>query len=186
MPYGSIIVASEQGSSSMYCPKCGMEQISDNMRFCSRCGLPISGLAEWLAGSTLPVVPEEAVVKAPSPRRKGISRGAKLVFISVVLMPIFFGISILADNPIPLMFPFTILLTGLAVMLYSRLFFEETAPIKSQPTQPARLGAMSDSNALPPASNIGISHIGGRPVRTAELAQPPSVTEHTTKLLDRD
>ena len=34
----------------MYCPKCGQQQVSDNTRFCSRCGLPIDVLAEWLAG----------------------------------------------------------------------------------------------------------------------------------------
>ncbi len=32
----------------MYCPRCGQQQISDEMKFCSRCGLPMSGLAEWL------------------------------------------------------------------------------------------------------------------------------------------
>ena len=34
----------------MYCPKCGQQQISDEMKFCSRCGLALSGLADWLAG----------------------------------------------------------------------------------------------------------------------------------------
>jgi uncharacterized membrane protein YvbJ len=33
----------------MFCPKCGQQQVSDNTRFCSQCGLSINGLAEWIA-----------------------------------------------------------------------------------------------------------------------------------------
>jgi hypothetical protein len=172
----------------MYCPKCGLQQITDEMRFCSRCGLPISGLAEWLAGGggVLAGHEEEAPLPVVSPRRKGISRGAKLIFVSVVMIPIFFGLSILADNPIPLMLPFTIFLAGLCIMLYSRLFGEETPSGKIQRAQPHKLSATPESNALPPASNNWMNWAGGQRVRTAELAQPPSVTEHTTRLLDNE
>jgi len=45
---------------------------------------------------------------------------------------------------------------------------------------------MSGATALPPASNNRMNSAGGQPVRTTELVQPPSVTEHTTKLLDSD
>src|SRR5689334_7647741 len=37
----------------MYCPNCGQQQVSDEMRFCSRCGLALTGLAEWLGGGML-------------------------------------------------------------------------------------------------------------------------------------
>lgn len=172
----------------MYCPKCGLQQITDVMRFCSRCGLPISGLAEWLAsgGGVLALGEEEAPLPVASPRRRGISRGAKLIFISVVLVPIFFGLSILVDNPIPLMLPFTLFLAGLSIMLYSRLFGEEIPSGKSQQAQPFKLRAMPESKALPPASNNWMNWAGGQRVRTSELAQPPSVTEHTTRLLDNE
>jgi hypothetical protein len=169
----------------MYCPKCGLQQVSDNMRFCSRCGLPISGLAEWLAGGATLVAPEESPVKIPSLRRKGIRRGAKLIFFSAVLTPVFFGLSIIFDSAIPLFAPLTVFLLGLSFMLYTRLFGEDIPLIGSRQAQPSRLGPTTDNNALPPASDIGISGIG-RPVRTAEIAQPPSVTEHTTKLLDSE
>ncbi len=170
----------------MYCPKCGQQQVSDNTRFCSRCGLPISGLAEWLAGGGVLAVREEAPVGLASPRRKGIRRGAKLMFLSGILMPIFFGLSILVDNPGPLLVPFTIFFAALSLMLYARIFGEEIPHVKSQQARPTRLGSMSGNNALPPASNIWANSVGGQQVRTAELVKPPSVTEHTTKLLDRD
>lgn len=171
----------------MYCPKCGQQQVSDSTRFCSRCGLAISELAEWVAGGGgLTLREEEAPVKLVSPRRKGMRRGAKLLFLSVVLTPIFLALSFMIDGPVPLFFPFTIFLAGLSLLLYSRLFIEETPPARSQPARPPELGTMFGNTALPPASGIGMNSVGGRRVRTSELAQPPSVTEHTTKLLNND
>ena len=39
----------------MFCPRCGQEQASGELRFCSRCGLPMGIIAEVLAnGETLP------------------------------------------------------------------------------------------------------------------------------------
>ncbi len=171
----------------MYCPKCGQQQVADNVRFCSRCGLPIGEVSEWMAGGAALAVLEEAASPALiSPKRKNIRRGAKLMFMSAVLLPVFFGISLLVDGPGPLIVPFTIFLAGLSLYLYARLFGEELPPAKSQPAQPSRLAAMSGGNALPPASNLWVDSVGRQRARTSELAQPPSVTEHTTKLLNND
>ncbi len=167
----------------MFCPNCGQQQLSDNIRFCSRCGLEISGLAEWLAGGGLPGVQPVAVAR--SPRRKGISRGAKLMFFSGVLVPIFFGMSIAAEHPGPLIVPLTIFFAGLALMLYARLFSEDIPQIAQKP-QFSRLGAGSANPALGPANEVRLQAGLGRPVQTAEFARPPSVTEHTTKLLDNE
>jgi hypothetical protein len=184
-PLGSTVVTFAGGL--MYCPRCGQQQISDETRFCSRCGLPISGLAEWLADGGVPAGRGgETLVSPPSPRRKGIRRGAKLMFLSGVLIPVFFVLSIAAGNPGPLIIPLTIFFVGLSLMLYARLFGEEISPVKGQQAPPYGLGTTSGGSALPPASNIGVHGVGRQQVRTAELAQPPSVTEHTTKLLDNE
>jgi len=134
----------------------------------------------------LAVREEAALLTLASPRRKGISRGAKLMFLSVVLLPIFLALGFLVEGPVPLLFPFAIFLAGLSVMLYTRIFGEDVAPLKSQPPQPSGLGTMLGRATLPPASNIRMKGVGEQPVRTAELVKPPSVTEHTTKLLDSD
>jgi hypothetical protein len=174
----------------MYCPRCGQQQISDEMKFCSRCGLLMSGLAEWLAGGGAPAAREqETPVTLRSPRRKGIRRGAKLMFLSGVLFPVFLVLSLLIDEGAPMTVPIIIFFVALTMMLYSRLFAEEISSIKSQPAQTSGLGAMSGGSVLPPASNIpmqGLGNLAGQQVRTNELAQPPSVTEHTTKLLDKE
>ena len=171
----------------MYCPRCGQQQISDEMKFCSRCGLPISGLAEWLAsGGAPPALAAETKVPLPSPRRKGIRRGAKLMFLSGVLFPVFLVLSLAIDEGAPMFFPIFIFFVALIMMLYARLFSDAISPVNSQQAQISGLGQMSAVSALPPASNIPMHGFAGQQVRTKELAEPPSVTEHTTRLLDKE
>lgn len=170
----------------MFCPKCG-QQATETTRFCSRCGLALSGLAEWLAAGGSPAARgDEAPAPPPaSPRRKGIRRGAKLMFWSVVLFPVFLVLGLLIDEPAPLIVPITIFFVGLCLMLYARLFGAEMPPARSWQHGPPAFGAGHGGGALP-AFNAGINSTGAQPVRTAELVRPPSVTEHTTRLLDGD
>ncbi len=173
----------------MYCPGCGQQQISDQMKFCSRCGLSLSGLTEWLAGGGAPAKPEgKTKVSLHSPRRKGIRRGGKLMFLGGVLFPVFLAISLMIDDGIPMIVPFIIFFVGLAMLLYARLFSDATSPIESHQTQTSSLGAMPAGGALPPAniSVHGPGNLTGQRATTNELAHPPSVTEHTTRLLDKE
>ena len=169
----------------MYCPNCGQQQLSDEMRFCSRCGLGLSGLAEWLAGGGLPAQHKPEVQISPaSPRRKGIRRAAKLMFFSGVLFPIFLVFSIAIDEPGPLALPFIVFFISLAMMLYARLFSDTNAPVINYVAPTSTLNSTSARSSLPPATSVPIP--GRQQVRTNELAQPPSVTEHTTRLLDNE
>ena len=171
----------------MYCPQCGLQQISDNTRFCSRCGLAIGGLTEWLSGNAMLATPPVLPTLYPSPRRKGMKNGAKLMFLSGVLLPIFFGLALMVDEPAPLLIPFTIFLAGLFYLLYSRLFLEASpAPHQAYLPPPVRLASPAYNQALPPASASAMGNLGQNQARTSELAQPASVTEHTTRLLDND
>ena len=163
------------------------------MRFCSRCGLALSGLAEWLAGGALPSrsdapldrVQDQTKSDALSPRRKGIRRAAKLMFVSGVLFPIFLGISIAVEEGGPMLVPFGVFFIALVMMLYARLFSDKTAPGTISPgAQRSTLGSNSTRASLPPAANMPMPGFGRQHVRTNELAQPASVTENTTKLLD--
>src|SRR5688572_9874998 len=138
----------------MYCPKCGQQQLADNSRFCSRCGIEISAVAEWLAGGMFPVVSQTPVKK--SPRRKGISRGAKFMFFGGVLLPIFFLIALAADEPGPLVIPVTIFFAGLAMMLYARLFSDDTPAVATPRYQPPAFGTQATGPALPPANDARI------------------------------
>ena len=182
----------------MYCPNCGQQQVSDEMRFCSRCGLALSGLAQWLASGGLPGptgLPgqrgglsanraDESQASAMSPRRKAIRRAAKLMFFSAVSFPVFLIWSFAIDEPVPLILPFGVFFVGLVMMLYALLFRDKAAPVNYQAPQTSALGSTSPRGSLPPAATIPIP--GRQRVRTNELAQPPSVTENTTKLLDNE
>ena len=169
----------------MYCPNCGQQQISDDMRFCSRCGLALSGLAEWLAGGRVPATrDDDAQVATMSPRRKGIRRAAKMMFFSAVLFPVFLVISLAINHGELMVIPILTFFVALVLMLYARLFSAKTAPVNNQVAQTSTLNSSSTRGSLPPAANNPLPGFGRQQVRTNELAQPPSVTENTTRLLD--
>lgn len=106
------------------------------------------------------------------------------MFLSAVLSPIFLGLGFVVDGPGPLLVPMLVFFVGLALLIYSHFFLDDVPLVQAQP-QPYRLQNMQ-SNVLPPASNMGMNVVSGKEVRTSELARPPSVTEHTTKLLNND
>lgn len=170
----------------MYCPNCGQQQISDEMRFCSRCGLALSGLVEWLAGGRVPTrrAEEPQVPDPASPRRKGIRRAAKLMFFSGALFPIFLVISIAENDGGPMAVPFIVFFISAVMMLYARIFSDKNAQVKYQAPQTSALPSSAARGSLPPAQSIPIQ--ARQHVRTNELAQPPSVTENTTRLLDNE
>jgi hypothetical protein len=170
----------------MYCPNCGQQQISEEMRFCSRCGLALSGLADWLAGGRVPAKAVDDKKVALSPRRKGIRRAAKVMFFSAVLFPIFIVMSLAVNDGGPIAIPFIVFFVGLVLMVYARLFSDKNAPATKQAAQTSVLDSTTARGSLPPAANIPMPDFGRQQVRTNELAQPPSVTENTTRLLDNE
>ena len=171
----------------MYCPNCGQQQISEEMRFCSRCGLALTGLADWLAGGMLVANrAEKPAVSELSKRRKNMRRAAKLMFFSGVLFPVFLVISLAAEEGGPMVVPFFVFFVSLVWMLYARLFSDKDAPVNLQAGQTTLLGSTPARSSLPPATTTNIPTAGRQQVRTNELAQPPSVTEHTTKFFNNE
>jgi hypothetical protein len=159
----------------MHCPRSGQQQVSDEMKFCSRCGLPLSGLAGWLVERGTPNLQEkETQVSLDSPRKRGIRRAAKVMFASGVLFPIFLVFCLMIEEGAPMILPIIVFFVSLVMMLYARLFGATNSPLKSQYSHSTTL--------LAAATHTPIN--GPQQVRTNELLQPPSVTEHTTKLLD--
>jgi hypothetical protein len=169
----------------MFCPKCG-QQSSDEVRFCPRCGLQLAGLPAYVAGNEYaPARPEAAPAAEMTAKRRGTRRGAKLMFFSVVLFPIFFGFCFIVDGPGPLFVPLTVFLAGLVMLVYARLFGDELLPVRDSPSR-RDLGAGSDRPALGAPQYTPAPLFNQQRANTAEIYQPPSVTENTTKLLDKD
>ncbi len=169
----------------MHCPKCGQQQVSEEVRFCSRCGFLLEGVTKLIASNgVLPVFIREQVAPTGerTPKQRGMRRGAKFVFWSVVIMPIIIAMSVASDSPGPLVIPFIIFTIGLMQILYPLLFGEELLPPRRGKKAPAEMaGLPGERGALPPSQ--GAPLFSPR-TNTAEMVQPPtSVTEHTTRLL---
>lgn len=118
-------------------------------------------------------------------RRAGIRRGAKIMFLSAILFPIFFGLCFLADSLGPLLVPLTIFLAGLASLLYSVFFGEELLRVGGIRKR-GELQRMRDNLTLDAPQFVPASVFSSQKIDTSELAQPHSITENTTKLLDKD
>ena len=72
----------------MHCPKCGQQQISEDTRFCSRCGLLLTGIAEVVANNGVVRAPKTAFTgDASSRKRRGIKQGAFLFLLSFLVVP---------------------------------------------------------------------------------------------------
>jgi hypothetical protein len=129
-----------------------------------------------------------------SPRKRGVKQGALIFLLGVVLVPAFAVLYSWTDfNPFGFFAVLTAVLCfigGPLRMLFAALFEEgaQTYPyLRPQsyapPAIPAPQPAASVS-ALPPAAVNPASQWRPRP-QTAEILQPSSVTDHTTRLLEK-
>ncbi|HJZ79743.1 MAG TPA: hypothetical protein VKD91_05340 [Pyrinomonadaceae bacterium] len=133
--------------------------------------------------------------KTISPRRKGVKQGVLLMLIGVLLVPIFGVMSGFAPPRLENFFAFWAALTAIICfvggplrMLFAAIF-EEGAPkyqLTMPPTyKPTSIPPASRVTALPPPSVNTAPEWRQRP-QTAEIMQPPSVTDSTTRLLDKE
>ena len=192
----------------MFCPKCGQQQVSEEVRFCSRCGFQLKDVKTLLAGESLTALrASESHLLAQgnssggdSPRRRGIKQGVMLMLSTVLIVPVVVFLSklgILQKEFIPLAAIFCTI-GGFLRLVYALMFQEGAASAAPQlppayvPPSQQQVGGMAAgrASALPPHSRPApVSNFdGGRLFDTSELGQatkqPPSVTESETKMLD--
>lgn len=176
----------------MFCPKCSQQQ-ADGTRFCSRCGFPLAGVNELLVtGGQLPFMPVAPTSgeRLPSPRRKGVRQGGGIMLIGAFTVPLLALLQELVhiDGELPIL-GVIILLLGLLRILYA-VFFQDGAP-PAQTAMPtysppaAQFGGAQQQSALPPAQGTPAYTYRPPQVHTAEMQPPGSVTDHTTRLLDK-
>lgn len=172
------------------------------MRFCSRCGFPLGGVAQLLAsGGTLPTdAGDSSSCNKLSPRRRGVRRGALLIMLGAVLVPLLALLihpppGPLRDGMPYLLIPLSAIIFfagGLMRILYA-LLFEDSTPSSLQgakfalPTSPSsiagQLNIPARGSALPPLTSVPVTEWNSRQANTAEIISPSSVTENTTRLL---
>ena len=177
----------------MYCPQCSQQQVSDEMRFCSRCGFALTGVKELVAVGGA-IIPPEVQPQKASPGLRG-ARQASWIMLGCLPLLIFVGIlsAIDEDFAVLLLLPLLCLVIGVVRLLYGVFFQERKSRQKKEvpevpvvpilPPQPANFGRIPE---LPASRDAVVGSFVPREKKTAEVVQPPSVTENTTRLLDED
>ena len=187
----------------MYCPKCSQTQVSDEVQFCSRCGLPLQSIKQMiLAGGKATVRQSKTNEDELAPRQKGVRQGVMLMALSVILIPAYILLAALfpandrlvesavSDTPfekISQAILLTLFMLGLARVLYARFFQQGAIPGEgASETEIPQLKGSASNYALPQAQSIPVSGFGSWRTHRGEMGQSRSITEHTTKSLDRE
>jgi hypothetical protein len=169
----------------MYCPRCSQQQVSDDAGFCTRCGFQLAVVKDLLVtDGALPATAIDSQTSPLLPGRKGVRTGTKLIFFSIILLPLFFGLSFIFDSPVPLGPPAILFLAGLASILYSSIFGEDLLRSKQKPQAALCRSAVKARTLI--AASLPVGQLRATSVNTAEFIQPPSITEHTTNLLRKN
>jgi len=183
----------------MHCPQCGQLQVSEITRFCSRCGFLMDGVAQLLAtGGILPTFSGTGEPTERSAKFKGVRQGMILFLIGVLLVPIMgvfsaFTGGFLSEGfqMLAALFALICFVGGPVRMLYAALFEEGSPRVGLPPpanyvqrplAMPQHVANRVNALPPPPANPAG----GWRRPNTSELVGRPSVTENTTRLLDKD
>ena len=149
----------------MFCPNCGQQQASESTRFCSRCGFKLNDVQE-----------------APFKRLAAIALYLALATCAILGWGSF--------TLSPAYMQVRTIITVLAAITFYLLFANDLKGLihKLLPENIERAKqviSQTRESALPPAG-IPVHDLKAPRVNTAELLHPPSVTERTTSLLDRD
>ena len=178
----------------MHCPRCGQQQVAEEIKFCSRCGFPLGLVSEILAhGGFLPQLAELHKSKKRLTKKNGVVFSVLWTIFFLLIMTPFWGI-----NDIDEMAAISAIVGifgGLMWLIASLVL------LKSEPKQPYMMQELPPSNAtnlyttnqrvLPPQYSQPVQSyappaVSWKAPNTGELVRPGSVTENTTKLLRKD
>lgn len=177
----------------MFCPRCNQEQISEDVKFCSRCGFPLSLVPELLANSgALPRAAETKKIKKHLTRRNGLLFSFGW-FVFITYLASFLGKEYQYDAVM-----IGLLGTMSAVFFVAASFvFLTNEPedaenlnhaipaVKVKNLRPSRQTALPPQQSQSAQSYVSAANSWKAP-DTGDLVQPHSVTDGTTKLLEKD
>lgn len=191
----------------MHCPVCGQQQVSEETRYCSRCGFLLTGVTQLInnggviTSQNLPV--QSGKAKKDSPRRKGIKQGLFIFLLSFLIVPLLVIATIAANvrEPFAVVIAAIILTVGGLLRMAYAVMFQSDEPYDKKSLEDANIfdtaaqnfvrGANQSAGALPPQQSIPASSYmppkAGNWRDTNDLTgEPSSVTERTTKFLDEN
>ena len=179
----------------MFCPRCGQEQISNETRFCSRCGFLMTGVGALIANDGQTTLTAAKSSSVDSPRKRGLKHGLFIFLLTFLVVPIVTILTIWAQaEPFGVAISAILLFVGGLLRMFYAWMFESSEPAGSTLDQNFYGAAQNllnnnpQANALPPHSMPAASYMppvhGGW--RETNDLQPSSVTDPTTKLLEKD
>jgi hypothetical protein len=178
----------------MFCPRCGQEQISNETRFCSRCGFLMTGVGLLVAGNGNTDIIAPRPPKIDSPRKRGLKQGLFIFLLTFLVVPIITILTVwMHAEPFAVVISSILLFVGgLLRMAYAWMFESPAANDKALEEYP--YGALpnlphspQNQNALPPQQSVpASSYIPPGNWRDTNDLQPSSVTDPTTKLLQKE
>lgn len=179
----------------MFCPKCSQQQVSDETRFCSRCGFQLSVVKALLTNDEVSQG-QNAEMSVPDRtlRKRDLTIGAALMFFFALMMA-----AITVDMPpshsariICLVIAWLVLTLLINIKPIIRYFFHgdtqssanktSASELMSSPT--FRFENKMQNAALPSAQDITAVDLVMPRRNTMEITAPPSITEPTTNLLE--
>ena len=179
----------------MHCPSCGQQQVSSETKFCSRCGMPLGVVAEVVAhGGYLPQLAQLNQKKKFFTKKAGVVFGSLWFIFLTMFLTAFFGILNAPDELIGII-AISGVFGAMMIIIASLIFLPSSKPAFTSlpqfqtPQTPQMYGA-GGRNTLPPQQSIPANMYNApRPAgswRDTNDLEPTSVTENTTRLLEKD
>lgn len=158
----------------MFCPECGHRQVSDETRFCSRCGLPLNVVIDLLADSPGQLQREKRELTGI-----GLMWGAVLMLTNFIIV---FGAVTLPHlaNPVFFWIWLFFVLSSLAVGGFGLANLIRGGFFKRLKEREARLHLRAERQR----PTLPSEREGANAEPTPLLAEPASVTETTTRELE--
>ncbi len=183
----------------MHCPRCGQDQVSEEIKFCSRCGFPLGLVSEILAhGGFLPQLADlHKSERSIFTKKNGVVFSVFWFMFFLLILTPFWGImgvdKMAGICAIMGIFGGLMWLVGSLVLLKSeRRDLPMSINDMQQPNVHGLYGARQNQNALPPQRGVPVNtYIPPQPgswrtPNTGEFVTPRSVVDETTKLLKED
>ena len=180
----------------MHCPSCGQQQASNEIKFCSRCGFPLGLISEVLShGGFLPQLAELHKKKTIYTKKNGVIFGVMWLILFTMLFTSIMGLigfpgEVIGGSAVLGVFGAMMIIIGsLALFPSSKQYPLITAQqMIPQPNAHGLHGAQQH-HALPgqqsiPATAYAPPKAGSW--RDTNDLEPSSVTESTTKLLEKE
>src|SRR5947209_20415375 len=116
----------------MFCPRCGQQQASEEVRFCSRCGLHLDALAEFVeSGGRLASRDASEDLPALTPRQRGTRMGLLILVAGLIFGILAVILTAFKED----FFPFLILAAFILTIGVMRMLYrseEHTSELQSR------------------------------------------------------